>query len=896
MFDRFIRLARAKKALHEQRYLDALQQASDPLIEADRRAERIRAKATEQLIRRARSRLESGDVSTALAEAKRLKQLASGEAVADLLRVAEEATQRGEQARDEFCATRAEFRRFVDAGDLAGAESLLASTPLSDADKLSMGGLVAARRQEAVAILACAVVDAGKASVAGAIDGYQQAITIDRGMPQAALSAALRKLAVAAVVALETTAEIRQADAAQLEIILAAYAQIVAKLPALQHEAKFVAMQEQLVEAVGRCFRSMASLDDAGQLARAVRSSGMPVGHDLDQVTAALLALTESGDGQPLAPAAVLTQLQENATQSGYRQLAMLAGVGVAATAEGEERLGAARTMLEQGNLEAARAMFVAFLNDNPMHEGVQKELELVDEAMANLDRRLADLRMALRAGRLRETCTGAMALVGTARIANEAQQILTEARARMTLVDAGLDEVRVALHGRAAATQEGVRHCLKRLEELAKVQVDHEELPRVMQALTAEIAALDLCVKAEAFLECGDLEAVAQAVLTLVAERDKLLAVERIDAKLCHLGDGVLQLGDRALADGRLTVVLRCAAVMQQLEIVRGDFAVRAGAWKQEHDQREVAVGKLLRDARSRLIDRDLADAERLVEEAQGQWRESAEVQAFAHQLQKLRKQTHTLEQVAAMAEDKDFLGAHQKLAAMPNVPPLLRTRVYDMKQDLARAQGLEGSFLLRVDEGGEQLVMRGESVSIGNVRQATADLPVLANIAGRHATIRRSMSFHGGMEDSIIAEEGEVRVGARKVNKHVLKTGDKVLLGPALGMLYQKPTSRSLTCRLLLQSGFQVAGTDRILLMKDRGRDGRILIGPGRDVHVTVAKATGEVELFASNSGQMRIFCEHGGSIDGTVFKGEHPVAAGQVIEACGITFLLMPWQAMP
>ncbi|MGK0434924.1 MAG: hypothetical protein ACJA0V_004082, partial [Planctomycetota bacterium] len=32
------------------------------------------------------------------------------------------------------------------------------------------------------------------------------------------------------------------------------------------------------------------------------------------------------------------------------------------------------------------------------------------------------------------------------------------------------------------------------------------------------------------------------------------------------------------------------------------------------------------------------------------------------------------------------------------------------------------------------------------------------------------------------------------------------------------------------------------------------------------------------------------------GTVFKGEHPVAAGQVVEACGITFLLMPWQAMP
>tara|TARA_R110002072_G_scaffold46591_1_gene128819 strand:- start:67406 stop:70096 length:2691 start_codon:yes stop_codon:yes gene_type:complete len=896
MFDRFIRLARAKKALHEQRYLDALQQASDPLIEADRRSERVRAEATEQLIRRARSRLESGDVSTALAEAKRLKQLVGGEAVADLLRVAEQATERGEEARTEFRTTRAELRRLVDSGDLAAAESLLASAPLSDADKSSMIALVASRRKEAVAVLDRAVVDAGKASVAGAIDGYQQAIAMDRGMPQAALSSALRKLAVAAVADLETTAKIRKADAAQLATILSGYAQLVAKLPALASEAKFAAIHEQVAEAVGRCFRSVVSLQDAAQLARSVRSSGVPVGAEIDHVIAALLALAESGDAQPHTRAAVLAQLQTHATQNGYRQLAKLAGAGVASAVAGEERLDAARALLEQGNLEAARAMFVAFLNDNPMHEGVQKELELVDEGMADLDRRLADVRMALRAGRLREACTGAMALVGTARIATEAQQILAEARARMTLVDTGLDEVRVSLHGRAAATQEGVRHCLKRLEELAKVQVDHEELPRVMQAVVAEIEALDQCAKAEAALLRADLAVVEHAVPTLVAGRKNLLAVERIDAKLCQLGDGVLQFGDRALSDGRLAVVLRCVGVLQQLEIVRSDFAVRASSWQQEHEQREVAVGQLLRDARSRLIDRDLADAERLVEEAQGTWRESAEVQAFAHQLQKLRKQTHTLEQVAAMAEDKDFLGAHQKLASMPNVPPMLRTRVYDMKQDLARAQGLEGSFLLRVDEGGEQLVMRGESVSIGNVRQSSADLPVLANIAGRHATIRRSMSFHGGMEDSILAEEGEVRVGGKKVKKHVLKTGDKVHLGPALGMLYQKPTSRSLTSRMLLQSGFQVAGTDRILLMKDRGRDGRILIGPGRDVHVTVAKATGEVELFASNSGQMRIFCEQGGSIDGTVFKGEHPVAAGQVIEACGITFLLMPWQAMP
>src|SRR5690606_21115028 len=155
--------------------------------------------------------------------------------------------------------------------------------------------------------------------------------------------------------------------------------------------------------------------------ARAVRASGLPISAGLDAVVTALLALSEHSNDQTYTHAAVLTQLCADAKESGLSQLAQLASSGVACAAEGEQRLEAARVLLEQGNLEAARAMFVAFLNDNPMHEGVQKELELVDEGMADLDRRLADLRMTLRAGRLREACTRAMALIGTVRIAAEA-------------------------------------------------------------------------------------------------------------------------------------------------------------------------------------------------------------------------------------------------------------------------------------------------------------------------------------------------------------------------------------------------------------------------------------------------------------------------------------------
>jgi hypothetical protein len=260
-----------------------------------------------------------------------------------------------------------------------------------------------------------------------------------------------------------------------------------------------------------------------------------------------------------------------------------------------------------------------------------------------------------------------------------------------------------------------------------------------------------------------------------------------------------------------------------------------------------------------------------------------------------RLRAQEAALAGVEAMAAEGDFAGAQRRLHGLRPTPPQLRTRIFDMKQSLAKAQGLEGAFLLRVDEGGEYLVLRGETVSIGNVREARSDLPILANLAGRHAQIRRSMSFHGGMQDTLEALDGEVRLRGAKVGSQPLKSGDRFALGPSLQVLYQIPSSRSLTAVLQLLGGFQIAGTDRILLLKDRGRDGRILLGQAKDVHVRVGSAVGEVEVFAHKSGQIRVRAEGQGTLDGKPFSGEHPVDAGMVVQAAGISFVLLPWHRL-
>ena len=100
---------------------------------------------------------------------------------------------------------------------------------------------------------------------------------------------------------------------------------------------------------------------------------------------------------------------------------------------------------------------------------------------------------------------------------------------------------------------------------------------------------------------------------------------------------------------------------------------------------------------------------------------------------------------------------------------------------------------------------------------------------------------------------------------------------LGKALEFVYQVAGKRSLTAGLQLRSGFQVAGTDKILLMKDRGRDGRILIGRADDSHIRVPHDEAEVEVYSASDGQVRVRFQGQGKIAGRPFRGEHPVAVG-------------------
>src|SRR5690349_9162200 len=65
MFERFIILARARRAVQAGRWEDALQLTQQARVSADRRAEDVRSEALDGLLGRARERFEAGDLSSA---------------------------------------------------------------------------------------------------------------------------------------------------------------------------------------------------------------------------------------------------------------------------------------------------------------------------------------------------------------------------------------------------------------------------------------------------------------------------------------------------------------------------------------------------------------------------------------------------------------------------------------------------------------------------------------------------------------------------------------------------------------------------------------------------------------------------------------------------------------
>src|SRR6185436_16521093 len=145
-----------------------------------------------------------------------------------------------------------------------------------------------------------------------------------------------------------------------------------------------------------------------------------------------------------------------------------------------------------------------------------------------------------------------------------------------------------------------------------------------------------------------------------------------------------------------------------------------------------------------------------------------------------------------------------------------------------LARSgEPLAAAFLLSVDDAGAFLVCLREEIVLGHV-QGDADLPFLADVAPRHAVLRRATTFASGPVWSIEPVGRErVCVGGEPVSgRRALASGDEIELAPNLALRFVLPVPASESALLELHAGAECLGATHVILFAE-GSGGRLAIG---------------------------------------------------------------------
>lgn len=162
----------------------------------------------------------------------------------------------------------------------------------------------------------------------------------------------------------------------------------------------------------------------------------------------------------------------------------------------------------------------------------------------------------------------------------------------------------------------------------------------------------------------------------------------------------------------------------------------------------------------------------------------------------------------------------------------------------------------LLSVDGGGQYLLVGAERVTLGHLRAARADLPVLADVGALHAEFLAEDSLREGPGWRVVPLGGEgvaldgVALAAQGAR---LRSGARLRFGANLELVFRVPDPASASALVEFQHGVECLGARRVLFVAD-GPGGRFALGagarhavrvPGLELVLTLERAGGELVL---------------------------------------------------
>jgi len=188
---------------------------------------------------------------------------------------------------------------------------------------------------------------------------------------------------------------------------------------------------------------------------------------------------------------------------------------------------------------------------------------------------------------------------------------------------------------------------------------------------------------------------------------------------------------------------------------------------------------------------------------------------------------------------------------------------------------------FMLWVDAVGGFLVCLKDVVTIGQPTAAgNPDVPILGDISGRHARIRRDGECY------LIEALRPVWIDGRAVRETgYLRDGSRVELGPSVRLMFRCPHPLSATARLDPASSHRTQPpADAVVLMADC-----CVLGPQVRSHIVCRHWNEEVILFRRENS---LYCRTAGvlEIDGKTYEHCGPVKlSSRVIAGDGFSFSL-------
>jgi hypothetical protein len=188
---------------------------------------------------------------------------------------------------------------------------------------------------------------------------------------------------------------------------------------------------------------------------------------------------------------------------------------------------------------------------------------------------------------------------------------------------------------------------------------------------------------------------------------------------------------------------------------------------------------------------------------------------------------------------------------------------------------------FLLWIDGVGGYLVCLSPRVSLGQATpEACVDIPLFADVSRLHGYLTRDT------EGYLLEAVRTTSVNGHRVEKTLLRDGDRVTLGNSCQMRFHHPVAMSGTARLEMSSGHRLAlSVDGVILMAET-----CILGPGPDSHILMPDLRKPVVLFRRKDG-MGVRYEGQYTVDGDFSRDRVALGPNSTVAGDDFRFTVEP-----